>query len=592
MKIIKKIEIKHFRSIFDQEIIDLGDFNVFGGQNDSGKSNILKALNLFFNGQTSFLESFEFFADFSMFSKVKSREAKKGRQFISIKITFDENEIKGKDELKKLAFSNGGLWIEKRWWAYGRSETVFPQFIEQEKRQGVKRSFSVFLDSISFIYIPAFKNTEVFSYLLKLSAQNDSLFLSNAAKTELDQNIEKTTRELSSDFSSLTGVNTSVTLPISLESFWSSLEINSKFAGTPKIIKRGDISDYQIKFTSRGEGIKSIFIPVILGWLSRNTKSKYWIWGIDEPENALEALRADNLFKKFVEYAKTAQIFVSTHSPSFLFPQNYTETTDESVKRYITTQDKPGVTEFAKLENASSLESIFGFNYGSFLRLQKSHAEKISEHEVLSNQVEELKNKGNQPVLFVEGPSDKIIIENAWGKIYPSKSQPFFIQEKGNAKQVAYALENSLIFEKKIIFGVFDFDYEGYSAWNGCTGEGKPYKLITSSIPDDCLCIQRINEKHFGLLLPVPTNGDIRKQVISSKSGDHFGDRSQLPIELLFAGINSLQSHFISVDGPGGPVIEFRGDKQKFATNTASLSQNDFLNLKPLFEKIIGLISR
>ena len=53
MNIIDRIEIRHFRS-FDGGtghprvlIQDLGDLNVFSGANDSGKSNVLRALNLF-----------------------------------------------------------------------------------------------------------------------------------------------------------------------------------------------------------------------------------------------------------------------------------------------------------------------------------------------------------------------------------------------------------------------------------------------------------------------------------------------------------------------------------------------------------------
>jgi len=49
MKIIEKIEIRHFRS-FDGgvgqtkvEVVDLKDINIFSGANDSGKSNILRA---------------------------------------------------------------------------------------------------------------------------------------------------------------------------------------------------------------------------------------------------------------------------------------------------------------------------------------------------------------------------------------------------------------------------------------------------------------------------------------------------------------------------------------------------------------------
>ena len=51
MDIISKIEIKHFRSFDggkDQpkiRIEELKDINVFSGSNDSGKSNVLRAIN-------------------------------------------------------------------------------------------------------------------------------------------------------------------------------------------------------------------------------------------------------------------------------------------------------------------------------------------------------------------------------------------------------------------------------------------------------------------------------------------------------------------------------------------------------------------
>ena len=53
--LITKIEIISFRSI-ERIIIPVKEINVFSGVNDIGKSNILKALNLFFNNQTDFLK--------------------------------------------------------------------------------------------------------------------------------------------------------------------------------------------------------------------------------------------------------------------------------------------------------------------------------------------------------------------------------------------------------------------------------------------------------------------------------------------------------------------------------------------------------
>ena len=592
MKLIQKIEIKHFRSIFDQNIEESNHVNIFGGQNDSGKSNVLRALNLFFNNETSFLDGYNFFDDFSMSSKVKARESKKGKQFISIKIYFNPDGIKGKkNTLIKLAKSSGeGLWVERKWWAYdevGAYEQNIPDYIKNAS-QGVKRSFSVFLKSIKFVYIPAFKSNEVFAYILKLSARNKGLFLSNTAKTELESNIEKTTTVLSNDFKDITGIETYITLPISLESFWSSLEVSSQFEGTPESFTRGSKDDYKIKFASRGEGIKSLFVPVVLGWLAEKAKNDHWIWGIDEPENALEALRSDNLFKKFLEYSQYAQVFLSTHSPSFLFPQG-------SVDRcsiFIAKQEQPGYTNFEKINNRTEeLEEIFGYDYGSFLKIQEQYSKSINQQEELKKEVEELRKQGKTPVLFVEGITDKLIVENAWKKLRPRKKQPFLIKEKGNAHQVAYALENSEIFEKDIVIGLFDFDHEGFTRWNGLIGNSG-YKSEGQSTIGGCLSIKRNGRHHYGLLLPVPKNGDVRSQVVD-KNGCHFGDRSHLTIELLFFNVNSLNSYFIKKGAPGkGRIIEFTGNKKNFVGKTSRLSDSDFNNLKPLIRKIEQVIKK
>ena len=61
--IIDFIRIKNFRSIRN-EVIDAKDMNILVGLNDVGKSNVLKALNLFFNGQTDYGVAFYLKMDF------------------------------------------------------------------------------------------------------------------------------------------------------------------------------------------------------------------------------------------------------------------------------------------------------------------------------------------------------------------------------------------------------------------------------------------------------------------------------------------------------------------------------------------------
>ena len=65
MNVIEKIEIKNFRSFGNRvkskfEIHNINSINVISGANDSGKSNILRALNLFFNKNTNLNEFFDY----------------------------------------------------------------------------------------------------------------------------------------------------------------------------------------------------------------------------------------------------------------------------------------------------------------------------------------------------------------------------------------------------------------------------------------------------------------------------------------------------------------------------------------------------
>ena len=48
---IRDIEISRFRSIRDAKLAELQDFSILAGLNNSGKSNFLRALNLFFTGR-------------------------------------------------------------------------------------------------------------------------------------------------------------------------------------------------------------------------------------------------------------------------------------------------------------------------------------------------------------------------------------------------------------------------------------------------------------------------------------------------------------------------------------------------------------
>jgi len=90
---ITTVKIKNFRSILN-ETFALDNLNVLVGLNDSGKSNFLKALNLFFNQKTEPNSAFNFERDYCSFAIAPPKKAPE----IIIELVFDPPEnysIKG-----------------------------------------------------------------------------------------------------------------------------------------------------------------------------------------------------------------------------------------------------------------------------------------------------------------------------------------------------------------------------------------------------------------------------------------------------------------------------------------------------------------
>jgi energy-coupling factor transporter ATP-binding protein EcfA2 len=83
MKLITSIKVEGFRSIVDDSATPLGDFTCLVGTNNSGKSNILRALNLFFTGEPEPGSPLEFARDYHA-----NPRSKKKKQ-IRISISFD-----------------------------------------------------------------------------------------------------------------------------------------------------------------------------------------------------------------------------------------------------------------------------------------------------------------------------------------------------------------------------------------------------------------------------------------------------------------------------------------------------------------------
>ena len=89
MRIIESVTIRYFRSAYTISINPCQDITILAGKNDVGKSNILKALNLFFCQQTDYQTVLNFAEDYSLTRKEEVRkDTIRGQQFISVSVRF------------------------------------------------------------------------------------------------------------------------------------------------------------------------------------------------------------------------------------------------------------------------------------------------------------------------------------------------------------------------------------------------------------------------------------------------------------------------------------------------------------------------
>ena len=338
MDIISKIEIKHFRSFDggkDQDkvrIDSLTDINVFSGANDSGKSNVLRALNLFFNDEVSPGVKLEKDRDFSKIvakrfdeeiSKRKNNESERIRELNEKGGNEKAKELRRSDEVItiKLHFNNPNrqrglpeyFWISK---TFSQKNNFKGDYNYQEDLN--KAQTTAFLKSFQFEYIPAIKDRQFFN-LLFTKLQN-YLFEKGdkSKKNQFKQSSESfndilkiETSDLFKNFQNSSGVIASFYIPSTLVDFFRTLSVQTE----------NDVSLFD-----RGDGVQARFIPEILDEISRNSK-KNIIWGFEEPENSYEAKNVRKLKEDFIKkYSKTYQLFITTHTMEFLaLKREYTQ---------------------------------------------------------------------------------------------------------------------------------------------------------------------------------------------------------------------------------------------------------------------------
>ncbi len=276
MNLIKRIEIKHFRSINELVIEDLSHINVFSGANDVGKSNVIKALNLFFENHIDWQTTFDLERDTNTLHAHRSRRGKV-RKLVSVKLAF----TKPSGRYPKLP---DVFWIKRQW---DRDNPIYPSTTwggegESKSRTKWQRGLTEFLNRSRFFYVPAIRSQNYFQHLL---GQFLEVAINGAdvevleALTYLAEILDTRTSELRNLLYSVTDLKMAFELPSDLLNILRAVDV---------------ITEGNIPLQYRGDGIQSMTIPAILQYICERGRNEFCYWGFEEPENSLEFRRASS----------------------------------------------------------------------------------------------------------------------------------------------------------------------------------------------------------------------------------------------------------------------------------------------------------
>jgi hypothetical protein len=475
MRIIHRVEIKYFRSIYSVALKQCASLNVLSGRNDVGKSNVLRGLNLFFNGQTDWNISLDFNRDFSLARREQVRkESVKGKQFVQVSIEFERpDNFKGSLPQRFIVKRN---WYRDQY-QYGQSDNL----VAMDKAgkcpstlATAQRMLPVFLNRVHFEYVPAIKDRAFFDHILSrlqhsllgvtLEADNPISQLS----VQLAEHIGQQVGDLRTDFSRATSLDTSIEPPQQLSSLFQAFQVS---------VPSGE---NQVSLSLRGDGMQARYIPSVLHYIASKSPS-FFIWGFEEPENSLEFSSADSLADDLENlYSKDAQIFITSHSPAMVSRNG------QSVTCYRVWQPE-NQTEVERLEQPLG-KSISGTRLKEeigLLRIQQEihgeYKEKLAELEALSQRIADLEHEISArqlPLVLVEGITDVVIFEMAWNKLNPGVEMPFLVRSadplsnvtgggSGGAGSVAKAIESIHPGDNRYVVAVFDHDQEGVKSFDG-----------------------------------------------------------------------------------------------------------------------------
>ena len=472
---INSISIRNFRSIERQDF-DCNWITTFVGENDAGKSNVLRALNLFFNDRTDADAPFDFARDFNQFAKVGQQKARQ----IEIKINFH----------LPVGYHRKGNrdYIEWRkvWREYGQvPELGYRRYVGGAPFPARSR-IPALLDRIRFTYVPAIKDQRFFTdlqgqlYDVLASVAGEPL---RRSASLFEEQIQQQLAGLQESIQNVFHYESALCLPDNLRTIFESLEISAD--GIP--------------LSRRGDGIKIRHIPMILQFIADKHNKllnkggiRYThIWGFEEPENNVEMSACFEMEKQLlniVAESERHQLFLTTHSPVFYAMEDPGEAdpNDEPwIHRYFVQKD--GHASELVRKSLSEVDQSMGL-----MPLVTRHVKEAKEEQDrLHREIRAIREVAEHPLptIFLEGATDRIVIGKAIDVFAPGSNELISLQAGGEAgyggasalasRSLAWLLEmrHRPVGNRVRAYAIFDADEAGRIAHDDLTRKAELLNL-------------------------------------------------------------------------------------------------------------------